>query len=163
MAINKLGEIDLDEEDRELIIHTYQSESPNAYAYLAEKAVAEYYMRSGFEVVTPELHSSRYMTDFVVKTSNSSFAVEVRSFPSRVLMASLKMRFEKSLFILEKYMEEQSIKNGEIVVVLRDYPDFTPSARFLERVQAFRDELPPNVSIKFGIINPESGFELIDL
>ncbi|WP_261837252.1 HEPN domain-containing protein [Vibrio ishigakensis] len=163
VAINKLGEIDLDEEDRELIIHTYQSESPNAYAYLAEKAVAEYYMRSGFEVVTPELHSSRYMTDFVVKTSNSSFAVEVRSFPSRVLMASLKMRFEKSLFILEKYMEEQSIKNGEIVVVLRDYPDFTPSARFLERVQAFRDELPPNVSIKFGIINPESGFELIDL
>ena len=45
----KLGEIDLNEEDRELIIYSYNSDSPSAIGYLSEKAVAEYYMKLGFD------------------------------------------------------------------------------------------------------------------
>lgn len=163
VAINKLGEIDLDEEDRELIIHSYQSESLHAHEYLAEKAVAEYYMRSGFEVIAPGPQTFRYMTDFIVKNANSSIAVEVRSLPLRALMGSLKMRLEKSIFVIEKYMQEQSVDNGELIIVLRDCLELSTSSRFLERVQMFRDELNSNVKIKFGVINPESEFELIDL
>lgn len=163
VAINKLGEIDLDEEDRELIIHSYQSESPHVHDYLAEKAVAEYYMKSGFEVITPEFRRSRYMTDFIVKNSNGSTAVEVKTLPLRALIGSLKMRLAKSIFIIEKYMQEQSINSGEIIIVLRDYPEFSTSSRFLERIQMFRDELNSNVKIKFGTINSESEFDLFDL
>lgn len=163
VAINKLGEIDLDEEDRELIIHSYQSESPHAQAYLAEKAVAEYYMKSGFEVIAPEFRSSRYMTDFIVRNSNSSIAVEVRSLSLRVLRGSLIMKLGNPIFIIEKYIQEQSIENGELVIVLKDYPEFSTSPRFLEQVQKLRDELNSNVKIKFGVINPESEFELVDL
>lgn len=163
VAINKLGEIDLDEEDRELIIHSYQSESPQAHAYLAEKAVAEYYMKSGFEVIAPEFPSSRYMTDFIVKNSNSLIAVEVRSLPLRALMGSLEARLEKPIYILKKYMQEQGIDNGELVIVVRDYPELSTSSRFLEGVQMLRVEIHSNVKIRFGVINPESEFELVDL
>lgn len=163
VAINKLGEIDLDEEDRELIIHSYQSESPHAHAYLAEKTVAEYYMKNGFEVIAPDFRSSRYATDFVVKNSNSSIAVEVKSLSLRALMVSLKRKLEKSIFIIEKFMQEQNIGNGELIIVLRDYSEFSIPSRLLERVQMLRDELNSNVKIQFGVINPESEFELVDL
>lgn len=163
VAINKLGEIDLDEEDRELIIHSYQSESLHAHGYLAEKAVAEYYMKGGFEVIAPDFRRSRYMTDFIVKNSDSSIVVEVRSLPLRASMGLLKTRLEKSIFIIERCMQEQGIDNGELIIVLRDYPEFNTSSRLLEQVQMFRDELNPNVKIKFGVINPESEFELVDL
>ncbi|EPF7752835.1 hypothetical protein ACSVMW_001838 [Vibrio parahaemolyticus] len=163
VAINKLGEIDLDEEDRELIIHSYQSESPQAYAHLAERSVAEYYMKSGFEVIAPEFRSSRNMIDFIVKNSNSSIAVEVLSFKRRLPIDLLIIRMERSIFIIDKFMQEQNIDKGELVIVLRNYPEFSASSRFLERIKIFQDELHSNIKIKFGIINPESGFELVDL
>lgn len=69
VAINKLGEIDLDEQDRKLIIHSYQSESPCAYGYLAEKAVAEYYLKQGCVVESSSFNNvkNRLAIDFIVK------------------------------------------------------------------------------------------------
>ena len=48
-ATTKLGEIDLNEEDRELIIYPYNSNSSAAIGNLSQKAVAEYYMKLGFD------------------------------------------------------------------------------------------------------------------
>jgi hypothetical protein len=48
-ATAKLEEIGINEEDQELIIYSHNSNSSAAIGYLSEKAVAEYYIKLGFD------------------------------------------------------------------------------------------------------------------
>jgi len=160
VAINKLGEIDLDEEDRELIIDSYQSESPHAFAYLAEKSVAEYYMKNGAQVESLGFHTYRYATDFIARTPEESIAVGIRSLSSKTLSI---MRIDKPVMLITSFIEHENIDRGEIVVVLRDNLDGIKKPRFIHRLEQFRSELSHKITIRFGIINEDDEFELVEL
>jgi len=158
IAMNKLGEIDLDEEDREQIIHFYQSESPAAFGYMAERAVAEYYMQNGLEI-----QQGMHGTDFVIKTSQGYTVVEIKSFPSRRLMTSFRMRVKKAIMQVERFMTIESVSHGEIVLVIRDDPHEIRTPRFLSQLIDARESLSPNIVIKLGIINENDMYEPIDV
>jgi len=160
IAMNKLGEIDLDEEDREQIIHFYQSESPAAIGYLAEKAVAEYYMQNGMEIYQPK---SRHSTDFVIKTPQGHTAVEIKSYSIRSLVTSFRMRVSRALLHVERFMAMESIDNVEIILVIHDDVNEIRKPRFLKQLIDVRENLSPNIVIKLGGINEEGKFEPIDI
>lgn len=161
IAMNKLGEIDLDEEDREQIIHFYQSESPVAIGYRAEKAVVEYYMQSGMEI---QQLKSIHATDFVIKTPQGYTAVEIKSFSIKALMASFRIRVIKALMHVERCMAMEDVDNGEVVLVITcDEVNEIRTPRFLNQLLAVRKNLNPNVVIKLGVINEDGKFEPIDI
>lgn len=160
IAMNKLGEIDLDEEDREQIIHFYQSESPAAIGYLAEKAVAEYYMKNGMEVHQPK---SRHATDFVIKSPQGHTAIEIKSFSIRALMMSFRTRMNRALMQVERFMAMESIDNGEIIIVIRDDVNEIRSPRFLSQLALERENISQNIVITLGFINEEEKFEPLDI
>lgn len=160
IAMNKLGEIDLDEEDREQIMHFYQSESPIAIGYLSEKAVAEYYMQNAMEIQQPK---SMHATDFIVKTPQGYTAVEIKSFSIRALMTSFRGRVSKALMHVERFMAEEGIDYGEVVLVIHDEVSEIRTPRFLSKLITARESLSPNIVIKLGTINKDGKFEPIDI
>lgn len=160
IAMNKLGEIDLDEEDREQIIHFYQSESPAAIGYLAEKAVAEYYMQNGMEVHQPK---SRHATDFVIKSPKGHTAIEIKSFSIKTLMTSFSMRINRALMQIERFMAIENIDNGEIIIVIRDDINEIRRPRFLSQLASERQIISQNIAITLGFINEEEKFEPLDI
>lgn len=160
IAMNKLGEIDLDEEDREQIIHFYQSESPAAIGYLAEKAVAEYYMKNGMEVHQPQ---SRHATDFVISSSQGHTAIEIKSFSIRTLMTSFRRRIHHALVHVERFMAMEGINNGEIIIVVRDDVNEIRRPRILSQLASERENISQNIVITLGFINEEEKFEPLDI
>ncbi|MDO6708948.1 HEPN domain-containing protein [Photobacterium sp. 1_MG-2023] len=160
IAMNKLGEIDLDEEDREQIIHFYQSESPRAIGFLAENAVAEYFMRNGAEVVQPR---SRFATDFIVVTPQGNTAIEVKSFSHKALINSLRLRIARAVMHVKKCISINNIDKGEVIVVVHGIIDEMMTPRLLERLESVRSSLNSNIAIKIGFINESGSYEPLDI
>lgn len=160
IAMNKLGEIDLDEEDREQIIHFYQSESNIASAYLAEKAVAEYFIKNGMEIIQP---NSPFGTDFIAVTPQGNTAIEVKYVPERTVILSLRRFLRRALSQMDRFILTSDINRGEIIVVVRDGFNGITTPRFKERVELIREQLKPNIVLKFGFLNEGGFFEPLDL
>lgn len=162
VAINKLGEIDLDEQDRELIIHSYHSESTFALANLAENAVADYYLRQGHSVVSSTITDMLFDVgfDLKVKTKDETIAVEIK------VLSTSSAKIPSKLFLtasqhLNRALDGNGFTRGEIVIVFRDYqPGFMPDTTS-RRLNKFSSSLDPKVSILIGHINERSEFEVI--
>lgn len=159
-AMNKLGEIDLDEEDRELIIHFYKSES-NQVGYFSEKFVAEYYMKNGVEVEQPNNKNLKYSTDLVIRTANRTTAVEIETINSRSLF-SIERMLDMAVIKIERYIEQENMDYGELVFVLIGVSGVMKSI-FLNKLDIFRSEINSKISIRVGILNEGGEFEPIDL
>ncbi|EDM64884.1 hypothetical protein PE36_12307 [Moritella sp. PE36] len=162
VAINKLSEIDLDEQDRESIIHSYHSESPIAYGYLAEKAVAEYYVRQGFIVEPSTLNEmkNKGIVDLTVKTKTESIAVEVKTITAKSI-SFLKIRINRASQRVGKALNYGEFTHGEVVIVLRDYQDDDMPERMSKRLEMISDQLDPRISIVMGYLNESDEFEVI--
>ncbi|EKF2152531.1 hypothetical protein OYO71_000083 [Escherichia coli] len=162
-AINKLGEIDLDEEDRNQIIYSYQSQNPIAIEHLAEKSVAEFYIRNGFEVdLSPSL-GCRPTIDLIVKKESDVIAVEIKSFSSRGLLISMRTRLFSAIQQLEKFLEREDITQGEIIAVVRCGIDEELMPKLIGLLTFIRSTVNSTISINIGTLDIDDNFELIDL
>ncbi|RVT45579.1 hypothetical protein EMM73_12795 [Rheinheimera sediminis] len=151
-ATEKLVEIDLDEEDRELIIYSYQSESPQAIGFIAEKAVAEYYARSGYEI---SQSSTRRGFDFIAEKDGETLAIDVKSIRPRSFYSMLRMVAERQF---KHWMSMQAIENFSkirLVCVLREDDVDYPLTRVRRHAQEFSEAFGEQVEIHFGKINDE--------
>lgn len=166
-AMNKLGEIDLDVEERESIVLSYQSQSPAAIGYLAEKSIAEYYINNGF--TTEQLNSihTRSPLDFIAIKENQKIGVVAKSISVRNIYPSLKMFLHghphrnHGMNMLERF--DYSNYNSVIIIyALRDIDQYGISERMIHRIKEMEEELDSRVSLKFGLINDEQTFELIE-
>ncbi|OEC42024.1 HEPN domain-containing protein [Aeromonas sp. DNP9] len=162
-AMSKLGEIDLDEEDRELIIHSYKSESLHAFFYLAEKSVAEFYLKKGANIEPPERSHHLRPIDFLVKTQNQTTAIEIKCYYSRFFSSALAMRLGTTISHVERYIEQENIDFGEVVIVLRDDPSEILNRSNLERLASFKNKINPKINIMFGTINERNEFEPVNI
>ncbi|MBK8453726.1 MAG: HEPN domain-containing protein [Thiofilum sp.] len=119
-ATSKLGEIDLNEEDRELIIYSYHSESPSAIGFLSEKAVAEYYVKSGYEIFS--MPSTRYDRgfDFIVSKDSKNIGIEIKSIHPRNIYSMIRMIIDRQLKHWTYLPEYESLSKIHLVCVIRD-------------------------------------------
>lgn len=162
-AMNKLGEINLDEEDRNQIINSYHSEHPYAQAYLAEKSVAEYYLSNGFEIEKPDSRVNNAAPDLILIGSDGKLAVEIKSFSARGFMVSMRMRLESAVMQVERCMQAASIEKGMVIIVVRGDADKMLTSNILLRINAIRSKTNPNITINIGAINEFDDFEMLEV
>ncbi|HCI5972260.1 TPA: hypothetical protein NPN81_001673, partial [Klebsiella quasipneumoniae subsp. similipneumoniae] len=160
-ATSKLNEISLEEEERNQIIHSYKSNNAYAVYDLAEKAVANYYIKKGVDVSFPDLINFGEGTDLIIMESDRVVAVEIKVIvyrnPSRIIHV-MKMASRQ----LESYMSRENLEYGQIVGVLHS----TSNGLYhisSESMCLLRESMDPRISIMFGIINDGNEFEVIDL
>jgi DNA-binding transcriptional MerR regulator len=161
-ATAKLGEIDINEEDRELIIYSYNSDSPAAIGFLSEKAVAEYYMKSGYEVTSIEnRHQPAF--DFIALKGNQIVAVEVKSVRPKNFIPMLRMQIERQLKHALQVSDINSATKIHLVCVLRDDDVDYPIGRILSYALKVSEEISNRLEIFFGKLNEENEFIPLDL
>jgi len=159
-AIEKLGEIDLNEEDRELIIYSYNSESPAAIGFLSEKAVAEYYTKLGFEVITGGL-AQRYF-DFLALKDSEKVAVEIKNVHPRRFMHMIRMVFERQIQPALHTSEIDSTTKIHLICVLRDEDSDYPTSKLYSDASRISEQFGEKLEIFFGMLNEENEFTIID-
>lgn len=162
-AMSKLGDINLDEEDRNQIINSYHSEHPYAHAYLAEKSITEYYMNNGFEIEKPDYRGNDGATDIILQGSDGKVAVEIKSFSARGFMLSMGLRLESAVMQVEKYMQKASIEKGMVIIAVRGEVDEMMTSKILRRLNAIRDRINPDITINIGTINEFDDFEMLEI
>ncbi|HCU0891783.1 TPA: restriction endonuclease, partial [Raoultella ornithinolytica] len=119
VAMNKLGEINLDDEDRNQIISGYQSKDPYAFSFLSEKLVAEFYMENGFKVEQPELKNGRALVDFIISNSDEIIAVEIKSLQSYSSITRVNHVLKRGVRSVEDFIEQNNIAKGIVVLTIR--------------------------------------------
>ncbi|MES2207777.1 MAG: hypothetical protein V4525_13420 [Pseudomonadota bacterium] len=155
-ASAKLGEINLNETDRELIIYSYNSDSPGAIGYLAEKAIAEFYVKNGYEV-TPTKNFPFDPFDFIAIKGESKIAVEVKIVSSRSFLWIMKRTLEKLKPAIQQ-IEEGMLTKINITFILRDDDIDYPLSHITQYVQDLTKEFGKNIEITFGKTNEENLF-----
>ncbi|MFN9280278.1 MAG: hypothetical protein ACK6DW_11135 [Betaproteobacteria bacterium] len=161
-ASAKVGEIDLNEEDRELIIYSYNSDSPLVLGFLAEKAVADFYARSGYQITSSD-SSSRTSVDFYATKDGVKLAVDVKSIaPRHFVPMMMRMAIGRQLQHTIQQVEGDVFAKLQIVVVLREDDDEYPISRLFARALRFTEEFGPSVAIQFGRLNEEKVFVPIE-
>lgn len=154
-ASAKVGEIDLNEEDRELIIYSYNSDSPAAIGFMAEKAVAEFYAKSGYEVTSIE-SGSRGPVDFFATKDGVKLAIEVKSVRPRHFLPMMRMTMDRQLRNKIHQLEGISFSKLRLAVVLREDDEHEYSlSHLLERALRITEEFGSNFEIQFGRLNEE--------
>ncbi|MEG2529692.1 MAG: hypothetical protein RSB02_06430 [Anaerovoracaceae bacterium] len=161
--MNKLGEIDLDEEDRNKIIYSYHSKNPYALAYLAEKSVAEFYIRNGFEVEQPDSNGTRGAIDLIVKKCGEVIAIEIKSFSSQTVLFSMRNRLFSAVKQIERLIEQENIEQGKVIAVVRGDIDEVLTPQVKGVLNLVKDKVNPKITIDIGFVDIDDNFELIDL
>ena len=154
-AIAKLGEIDLNEEDRELIIYSYQSDSPAAIGYLSEKAVAEHYMKNGYDVDSQPIKFRRSF-DFLATKDGQRIGVEVKTFRPRNFIYMIRSFMQAQLSRLLLEAEGGAISKIHLVCVLREDETGFPITRIFPHAMRLTEELGELVDLSFGRLNEEN-------
>lgn len=159
-ASAKVAEIDLNEEDRELIIYSHNSDSPSALGFMAEKAVAEFYIKSGYQVTSLESRSFAPV-DFVATKDGVRYFVEVKSIKPRHFLLMMKNTINRQLKNTIQNIEGEAFAKLQIVVVLRDDDRF-PINLLLVHALRLTDEFDSKVEIQFGRLNEDNAYTPIE-
>lgn len=157
-ASAKLGEIDLNEEDRELIIYSYQSESPTAISFAAEKAVGEYYAKIGYEITTSGNPAFRRLVDFIALKDTKAIAVDVKPIRTRSFIPFMKMIVDRHLTTWPKFSEFEKFTKIHLVCVLRNDDIDYPMTKINLLVEKFSEILGDKFEIRLGKLDEESNF-----
>lgn len=163
VAINKLGEINLDEEERYKIIYSYQTTNPHSLAYLAEKSVAEFYIKNGFEFVQFDLPTIKNHVDFIVKKAGEITAIEIKHISSLAIRIYLDKILSSAINSIESVIGQENIEQGKVIVVVRGDIDEELTLKIMEIVNLARERVNPKITINIGMIDVDDNFELIDL
>ena len=155
-ATAKLGEIEINEEDRELIIYSYNSDSPQNLYYLSRKAVEIYYIKSGFKVTLP---TDQYF-DFLAMKETQIIAVEVKYISHR---STLQRFFNSQLKHMLTMIERNFITKVHLVCVLGENDNNYPRDRIFSYAQKIAEDFSDCLEIFWGKLSEENKFILFDL
>lgn len=159
-ALNKLGELDLNQDDREFIKDAYKESSASFYDSRLEKAVADYYKNLGY-VVAPH-YSPRLRLDLTAEKDGELIGIEVKashSNNSAHFLHVLQQFAERS----HKYQKELTFEKVELVLILIDgeYPFW--SVLEFQKLKSLLNTFDFQISIVAGKINEYGKFEPFSL
>lgn len=120
-ASAKLGEIDIDEADRDLLIFSYGTDSPQAMGFLSERAVADYYSKQGYLVDLPRLND--FGVDFVASANGESIGVEVKFFRAESSLSAMRAIIRKQVQQVQYALTKNEYSKGHAVIVIRGEED----------------------------------------
>jgi hypothetical protein len=152
-ASAKLGEIDINEEDRDLIIYAYNSESPAAIGFLSEKSTAEYYANQGYAVN----YSARngLGVDFIATRDAERVGVEIKSVAARIFPSFARVILQRVMPQLKDYLNRSEVSKIHVVILIRDGDELTRPERILKNIFSLHGELDHRIEFKLGSLNED--------
>ncbi|WP_368909303.1 hypothetical protein [Proteus penneri] len=167
-AMNKLGEIDLNEEDKTLILSDYYFENPINLSFLVRKAIAEHFIKNGYDIELESINNfkSNSMMDLVIKKANEVIAVQTKFIPRKAPIHHIARRLYLGIKQISTYMRETNIKRGKIICVFKGTTDEVFTNDLIETLFKFKQDLEKNstiITLHVGIINESDEFELINI
>lgn len=116
-ASAKIEEIDINEEDRDLIIYNYTSESPYTLGFLSEQVLAKHYFHQGYSVIAESSNDSGF--DFTATDKNKVIAVTVKFTRSKNINTALKHTLIQASIASETNFFEPIPTEIHIIFVLK--------------------------------------------
>lgn len=156
-AAAKLGEISINEEDRELIKYSYRSDSPAALGYIAENAVAEYYLKSGYKIIRLIDSPLSRIFDFLAERDGKTVAVIVKSLGPQAANLMVRSVLGKLTETSEKHPEQVFPHDIHFVCVLRGNDN--PSIDLLiNKIGELLQENRQSVEVHIGRLDNEYNY-----
>ncbi|AKK01450.1 hypothetical protein VM99_26655 [Pseudomonas chlororaphis] len=153
-ASAKVGEIDINEEDRDLMIYTYNLDSPVAIGYLSEKAVAEFYTKQGYNINTNS-SPNEFGFDFVADRTGEHIGVEVKSVSSRHFSSFARVILRKQMPRLQNSLKRNNLTKCHVVILVRDSDDLIREEQILQKLSTMYGELDHRVEFKLGRVGED--------
>lgn len=147
-ATTKLGEIDLNEEDRGLIIHSYPHNLAHQNYLYGEKAVIQYYLDAGYRI-TMSQRSGNY--DFVALNSDGEHGVEVKVCSSRNARRALLSAAKQVEYSLNK--TNIDLISAHIVIALTNDISSAEIEQLAESISIVRSKLSGKINVQLGILD----------
>jgi DNA-binding transcriptional MerR regulator len=147
-ATTKLGEIDLNEEDRGLIIHSYPQSLAHQHYLYGEKAVIQYYLDTGYKITISQ-RSESY--DFIALNSDGEHGVEVKVCSSRNASRALVNAARQVEHSFNKPNTE--LVSAHIVIAITDDFTSTEIEQLAETFNIIHSRLSGKVSILIGALD----------
>lgn len=155
-ATAKLSKINMNEEERDFIIHSYQSNSPAAMGFLSEKAVAGYYERSGYEVESDLTFSLSQCVDFFASKNSKRMAVKVKFVQRGSLFVTMKMAAHRLLSLWAHHPDFEKLDMIHLVYAMREYDFNYSTADVIKRAEDLMKVLGSKFEIHLGYLNEEN-------
>lgn len=146
-ASAKLGEIDIDEADRDLLIFSYGAESPQAMGFLSERAVADYYSKLGYLVDLPRLND--FDVDFVASANGESIGVEVKFFRSEFPLSVMRAIIRKQTQQVQYALTKNGFDKCHAVIVMRGDEENRIDG-VIALLSSISEGLDPRIEFKVG-------------
>ena len=152
-AIEKLGEIKINQEDRESIIYSYQPNSSNALAYQAERSVGEFYAQQGYTFNDGTVGPFQ----FIAVKDDELTGVDILMSRNRTFHL-VYQNIIKHFPVWTRSAKRLDLKRVHAVCVMTDYSSDLP----LESIIARIEQTPPRFQFPFeltlGFIDENNNF-----
>ncbi|BBT40714.1 HEPN domain-containing protein [Pseudomonas putida] len=157
-ATAKLGEIDINEEDRELIIYSYRSESASTIVYLSEISVAEFYSRSGYEVSPLGEQGQPQYCDFIATKDGRSVAVVVKVTRRSRFLPICILALNREQEHRAKIKDHRTSLKTHIAIVLQGDESEYPNEKILRRIKTLTTTTDDSIEVVPGILGDNNEF-----
>ncbi|MBL5903075.1 HEPN domain-containing protein [Serratia fonticola] len=160
-AIDKLGEIDLDAEDRELIIHSFHTAYSQEYGLGIEKSVAEYFIKHGYSVKMDPYGAN---VDMIAEDSNGLVAVEICNISTRDNFKAYMIRLKDSIDRIDKIKSQLRTVRDEIFIVINELSDKENMKLYLSQLHFLWTTLDKKqvTKINFSVVSENGELEIIE-
>lgn len=167
-AINKLEEIDLDDEERESIISSYEADTPEKIQLRAERSVIDYYDSIGYKI---NKNGATSPIDLLVSDETGVFCVMV--FTSLVSNLNIYIERLASGFnesskkgTLFANLTMQGCKGVKIICLILDLNETQLPKIALEKITVIKEQIhnsEENVELLFGALDELHGFTMLEV
>lgn len=157
-AATKLGEIDLNDEDRELIKYSYRSGSASALGYIAEKAVAENYIKLGYSVIPAPNSAYYHRFDFLAEKDGKTIAVIVKSLLTKVADIIIRNTINYLNESHEKQSDDIAPYDIHFVCVLRDNNFKTSLEPLFNNIFETLQTVSQEIEVHIGRLDDENNY-----
>ncbi|XVN17999.1 HEPN domain-containing protein [Pseudomonas corrugata] len=154
-ASMKLGEIDINEEDRDLIIYAYNSDSPATIGYLSERAAADFYVKQGYSInATPALND--FGVDFIADRNDEHIGVIVKSVALQHFSSFARIMLRKQMPRLQDSLKRNNLIKCHVVILVRGGDELIREERIFPNLAVMFGELDHRIEFKVGRLSEDN-------
>ncbi|NMY06003.1 hypothetical protein HBO12_23845 [Pseudomonas sp. WS 5059] len=154
-ATEKLSEININEEDREQIINSYQPDSALARGYISEKAVGEYYIKLGYRL-TPDSRDMPF--DFIATKGEESIGVEIKTAQTLNLHLIVLNTLVKYSQQWADFKNKNKLTRTRLIFIVTDQVPESALKRLLESIERVSGRLKGRIELHIGKLDEENQY-----
>lgn len=154
-ATEKLGEININEEDREQIINSYQPDSALARHYISEKAVGEHYINLGYRLTSASRDTP---FDFIATKGDESIGIEIKTAQTLNLhLIALNTLIKLSPQWVD-FKNKNKLTRIRLIFVVTDHLAENAINRLLESIERVSGRLKGSIELHIGKLDEENQY-----